>query len=81
MFKVYFVACVCNKQGVEKGDETCDKNGKCNCRCDVIGDKCNECEIGHHGFPNCTGKFVQTSITYQDTADTFLCVQKSPVLD
>ena len=42
----FFVACGCNEQGVEKNDLTCgDKDGKCNCRCDVRGDKCNECEI------------------------------------
>ena len=53
---VIFIACGCNAQGVEKGDLTCDKEGKCNCRCDVRGAKCSECEIGHTGFPNCTGK-------------------------
>ena len=56
------IACGCNVQGVEKNDFTCDREGKCNCRCDVRGDKCDECEIGHHGFPKCTGKFLQTPI-------------------
>ena len=39
---------------------TCDQDGKCHCGCDIRGDKCNECEFGHHGFPNCTGKLTQT---------------------
>ena len=60
---ISFIACGCNEQGVEKDDLTCgDKDGKCNCKCNVRGNKCNECEVGHYGFPKCTGKFYQTSI-------------------
>ena len=47
------IACGCNEFGVENGDLTCNKEGKCNCKCDVSGDKCNECKPGHHGFPDC----------------------------
>ena len=50
-----FVACGCNVRGVEKGDLTCNSSGSCNCRCDVVGDKCNMCQVGHQGFPDCDG--------------------------
>ena len=50
-----FVACGCNARGVEKGDLTCNNTGSCNCRCDVVGDKCNMCQVGHQGFPDCEG--------------------------
>ena len=54
---------------------TCDKDGKCNCKCDVIGDKCNECEFGHHGFPNCTGKYSLKLDQHQGIMATFLCTE------
>ena len=39
-------------------DLTCDaESGKCHCRCDVDGDKCDACVAGHHTFPDCHGKF------------------------
>ena len=50
-----FVACGCDVRGVEKGDLTCNSSGICNCRCDVVGDKCNMCQVGHQGFPDCDG--------------------------
>lgn len=43
-------------EGVENGDPTCDNDGKCNCKCDVAGNKCDVCEVGHQGFPDCHGK-------------------------
>ena len=50
--------CGCNVKGTEKGDPTCNnKDGKCNCKCDVSGDKCDTCELGHQGFPDCHGNF------------------------
>ena len=55
MFILNFVACGCNVRGVEKGDLTCNNTGSCNCRCDVVGDKCNMCQVGHQGFPDCDG--------------------------
>ena len=43
-------------EGVENGDPTCDKDGQCTCKCDVTGRKCDVCEVGHQGFPDCHGK-------------------------
>ena len=35
-------------------DDTCDDvTGKCPCRPHVIGLKCDKCEIGYFGFPDC----------------------------
>ena len=39
-------------------DETCDDQGRCNCRCNVKGDKCDECNTEYWGFPACYGKFL-----------------------
>ena len=49
-----FLACNCNEQGSE--DLTCDAvTGKCHCKCDVEGDKCDGCTDGHKLFPDCHG--------------------------
>ena len=46
--------CNCNPDGSES--LTCDaESGKCHCKCDVEGDKCDACTSGHHGFPECHG--------------------------
>ena len=62
--KFFLPECNCNTQGVDKVnhseelDLTCDaESGKCHCRCDVDGDKCDACVAGHHTFPDCHGKF------------------------
>ena len=55
--QIFYLECQCNLQGTEKGDPTCTNDaGKCNCKCDVSGDKCDTCELGHQGFPDCHGK-------------------------
>ena len=55
--QIFYLECKCNLQGTEKGDPTCTNDaGKCNCKCDVSGDKCDTCELGHEGFPDCHGK-------------------------
>ena len=59
-----FVACGCDVRGVEKGDLTCNSSGICNCRCDVVGDKCNMCQVGHQGFPDCDGMLTNEDCRY-----------------
>ena len=63
------VACGCNVRGVEKGDLTCNNTGSCNCRCDVVGDKCNMCQVGHQGFPDCDGMSINEKLC--------MCIQKN----
>ena len=38
------------------GMEHCDsRNGMCQCRENVVGDKCDRCEENHYGFSSCQG--------------------------
>ena len=37
-------------------DNTCDENGQCNCKCNIKGVKCDECNSEYYGFPECHGK-------------------------
>ena len=57
MYGLFSLECGCNLQGTEKGDPTCNNDdGKCNCKCDVDGDKCATCSKGYYSFPQCLGK-------------------------
>ena len=54
------VDCSCNPQGVgflpnsQERDLNCDlQTGECNCKANVIGRTCNECNHGFFGFSNC----------------------------
>ena len=55
----FLLACDCKPEGVQSDPEpdlTCDANtGICHCKCDVQGDKCDECTDHHYGFPECVG--------------------------
>lgn len=44
------LACDCNLNGTSH----CNDKGKCICKKNVTGDKCEQCASGHSGFPNCT---------------------------
>ncbi len=38
---------------------TCNKfNGECQCKSNIIGDKCEKCQNGNFGFPSCKSKFL-----------------------
>ena len=47
------LACNCDVQG--SIDVSCDDNGKCNCKVNFAGDKCNECADGYFDYPTCQG--------------------------
>ena len=44
--------CQCNEQG-SASDKCEDESGKCSCRPHVVGHKCDKCEPGYFGFPDC----------------------------
>ena len=48
----FFTACVCDQNGSE--DKYCNDDGLCTCKENYAGDRCDNCEIGSLGYPNCT---------------------------
>ena len=49
--------CGCNSEGSVDVSQTCDpQTGKCNCKENIAGDKCDRCGTGFYDFPNCKGK-------------------------
>ena len=53
-FFVKFKACMCNADG--SSGITCGADdGKCDCKNNVMGDKCTQCVDGTYGFPDCQG--------------------------
>ena len=48
----FFAACVCDQNGSE--DKYCNDDGLCTCKENYAGDRCDNCEIGSLGYPNCT---------------------------
>ena len=47
-------ACNCNVDG--SNGITCDDNGDCSCKANIINDKCDACNAGFFNFPTCSGK-------------------------
>ncbi|XP_051171945.1 laminin subunit alpha [Leptopilina boulardi] len=45
-------SCLCDSCGM---DQCNNYNGRCECKQNVIGDKCDRCEINHYGFDSCDG--------------------------
>ena len=43
--------CGCNDQG--SVNVSCNSNGMCTCKDNVIGNKCEFCITGYHPFPDC----------------------------
>ena len=50
-----FTACFCDKDGSNGID--CDVQGKCDCKDNITGDKCDQCKCGHYKFPDCLREF------------------------
>ena len=48
----FFTACVCDQNGSD--DKYCNDDGLCTCKENYAGDRCDNCEIGSLGYPNCT---------------------------
>ena len=52
-----FVHCNCQKEGSKS--LKCDKrDGKCQCKAYIVGDKCDKCADGFYDFPNCQCMFL-----------------------
>ena len=48
---------MCNEEGAV--DSLCeDATGKCNCRPNVGGNRCDKCKEGFFTFPDCEGKYT-----------------------
>ena len=48
------LACECNPDGSQ--DSTCTDDGKCSCKPNFTGDKCDMCAEGFFNFQKCEGK-------------------------
>ena len=48
----FSLECRCNSQGSENNQ--CNDLGKCLCKANVHGHKCDECQDGRSGFPRCS---------------------------
>ena len=51
--KIQLSECKCNYGGTN-GDASCDETGLCNCKPNVVGQKCTQCKSGYYRFPECT---------------------------
>ena len=49
-------SCDCNPLG--SVSLNCDDHGLCDCKENVVGDKCDQCAEEHFNFPNCTGIYL-----------------------
>ena len=57
------LACGCNDEG--SVSTSCDSNGRCDCKTNVIGTKCDVCStLETIGFPACEGKRWRTLYAY-----------------
>ena len=55
---VLALACECNSSGSTSSN--CDANGICDCKADVIGDKCTTCKPGYSEFPSCSKPYYKS---------------------
>ena len=53
--------CGCNMDG--SLTLQCNENGKCECKANITGEKCDRCANDNISFPNCTTTIATTSAT------------------
>ena len=55
IFKNYknILACDCDSQG--STGTSCALGGVCDCKANIMGNKCTNCKPGYYGFPECKG--------------------------
>ena len=51
--KIFISACYCNIQG--SNGTSCNNNGVCKCKANIINDKCDVCAAGYFNFSTCIG--------------------------
>ena len=57
-----FAECLCNEEG--SVGITCDENsGKCTCKENMTGDKCDRADDGFYGFPEPIGRHLFRNIS------------------
>ena len=57
-----FLDCGCSATG--SVDRKCQRNGKCECKPNFRGDKCDECQKGFYGYPECKGMDFPFSLIF-----------------
>ena len=55
-FMIFFSDCGCSNTG--STGQTCKSNGKCDCKPNYIGVKCDECRFGYFQYPECRSKYL-----------------------
>ena len=55
-FMIFFSDCGCSNTG--STGQTCKGNGKCDCKPNYIGVKCDECRFGYFQYPECRSKYL-----------------------
>ena len=65
---ILFAECLCNEDG--SVGIACDENsGKCTCKENMTGDKCDRADDGFYGFPEPIGRHLLRNIS------TFLLIE------
>ena len=63
-----FIACLCDEEG-SNGKGCGESNGKCECKDNVVGDKCTQCTDGTYMFPECEG--IKSRPFFKDLSNAF----------
>ena len=66
-----FAECLCNEEG--SVGITCDENsGKCTCKENMTGDKCDRADDGFYGFPVPIGRHLLWNISTHLIIDIYV---------
>ena len=58
-----YLDCQCNENG--STSLNCDKAGKCDCKTNIGGDKCEKCNDGFFRYPSCQGTYSRLSFGFK----------------
>ena len=56
------------RKGVRSNGITCNDNGVCSCKANIINDKCDACNTGFFNFPTCEGMLYDTFTNYRNSS-------------